>query len=47
MVVGMEAVVCRAAWSELGMTVSVVPVLLVPVNCVEEGDHAELPGHFL
>ena len=46
MVVGMEAVVCRAACSELGRTVSLVPVLLVPVNCVE-GDPVELPGHFL
>ena len=46
MVVGMKAGVCRAAWSGLGMTVSVVPVLLVPVNCVEERDPVELPGHF-
>ena len=47
MVVGMEAVVCRAAWSGLGMTEAVVPVLLVPVDCIVEEDHVELPAHFL
>ena len=47
MVVGMETVVCGAAWSGLGMTETVVPVLLVPVDCIVEVDRLELPGHFL
>ena len=47
MVVGMEVVVCMAAWSVLGMTEAVVPVLLVPVDCIGEEDRVELPAHFL